>query len=69
MKMRFLNYATQELLKIEGLKIYGPLKNKTSVISFNLVGIHPYDVGSILDKMGIAVRTGSPLYATHYGFL
>ncbi len=53
-----LNYATKELLKIEGLKIYGPLKNKTSVISFNLEGIHPYDVGSILDKMGIEVRTG-----------
>ena len=53
-----LDYATQELLKIEGLKIYGPEKNKTSVISFNLEGIHPYDVGSILDKMGIAVRTG-----------
>ncbi len=53
-----LSYATQELLKIEGLKIYGPNKNKTSVISFNLEGIHPYDVGSILDKMGIAVRTG-----------
>ena len=53
-----LNYATKELLKIGGLKIYGPLKNKTSVISFNLEGIHPYDVGSILDKMGIEVRTG-----------
>ncbi len=53
-----LEYATQELLKIEGLKIYGTLNNKTSVISFNLEGIHPYDVGSILDKMGIAVRTG-----------
>jgi len=53
-----LNYATQELQKIEGLKIYGPKENKTSVISFNLEGIHPYDVGSILDKMGIAVRTG-----------
>ena len=53
-----LRYATKELLKIEGLKIYGPLNNKTSVISFNLKGIHPYDVGSILDKMGIEVRTG-----------
>tara|TARA_R110000782_G_scaffold151398_2_gene244067 strand:- start:132 stop:1346 length:1215 start_codon:yes stop_codon:yes gene_type:complete len=53
-----LEYATQELLKIDGLKIYGTAKNKTSVISFNIEGIHPYDIGSILDKLGIAVRTG-----------
>lgn len=53
-----LEYATQELLKIGGLKIYGTAKNKTSVISFNIDGIHPYDIGSILDKLGIAVRTG-----------
>ena len=53
-----LEYATQKLLEIEGLKIYGTSKNKTSVISFNLKGIHPYDVGTLLDKMGIAVRTG-----------
>jgi len=53
-----LEYGTQKLLEIEGLKIYGTAKNKTSVISFNLQGIHPYDVGTILDKMGIAVRTG-----------
>jgi len=53
-----LVYATQRLLNIEGLKIYGTSKKKTSVISFNLDGIHPYDVGAILDKMGIAVRTG-----------
>ncbi len=53
-----LEYATQKLLEIEGLKIYGTAKQKTSVISFNLEGIHPYDVGTILDKMGIAVRTG-----------
>ena len=52
-----LTYGTQELEKIEGLKIYGT-SNKTSVISFNLDGIHPYDVGSILDKLGVAVRTG-----------
>ena len=52
-----LAYGTQELEKIEGLKIYGT-SNKTSVISFNLDGIHPYDVGSILDKLGVAVRTG-----------
>ena len=53
-----LTYATKELLKIEGLKIYGTAKNKTSVISFNIDGIHPYDIGTILDKLGIAVRTG-----------
>ncbi|TDT46444.1 cysteine desulfurase/selenocysteine lyase [Maribacter spongiicola] len=53
-----LKYATEELQKIEGLKIYGTAKNKTSVISFNIEGIHPYDIGSILDKLGIAVRTG-----------
>ncbi len=52
-----LLYATQELEKIDGLKIYGT-SNKTSVISFNLEGIHPYDVGAILDKLGVAVRTG-----------
>ena len=53
-----LDYGTKKLLEIEGLKIYGTSKNKTSVISFNLEGIHPYDVGTLLDKMGIAVRTG-----------
>ena len=53
-----LEYGTKKLLEIEGLKIYGTSKNKTSVISFNLEGIHPYDVGTLLDKMGIAVRTG-----------
>ena len=55
-----LIYATEQLLQIEGLHIIGPknLNHKTSVISFNLEGIHPYDVGTILDKMGIAVRTG-----------
>ena len=53
-----LDYATKALLKIEGLKIYGTSKHKTSVISFNIEGLHPYDIGSILDKMGIAVRTG-----------
>lgn len=53
-----LQYATQELLQVEGLRIYGTGKAKTSVISFNIEGIHPYDIGSILDKLGIAVRTG-----------
>jgi len=53
-----LEYGTQKLSEIEGLKIYGTARHKTSVISFNLESIHPYDVGTILDKMGIAVRTG-----------
>jgi len=53
-----LEYATEKLLEIDGLKIYGTAKNKTSVISFNIEGIHPYDIGTILDKLGIAVRTG-----------
>ena len=53
-----LEYATVQLSQIDGLKFYGTSKHKTSVISFNLEGIHPYDVGTILDKLGIAVRTG-----------
>lgn len=52
------SYTTQKLKEIDGLKIYGDITEKTSVISFNLDGIHPYDVGTILDKLGIAVRTG-----------
>ena len=55
---QLLEYATEELLKIEGLKIYGTAQQKTSVISFNIQGVHPYDIGTILDKLGIAVRTG-----------
>lgn len=53
-----LQYATEQLLTIDGLKIYGTATNKTSVISFNIEGIHPYDIGTIVDKLGIAVRTG-----------
>ena len=53
-----LQYATYKLGKIPGLKIYGTAPKKTAVISFNVEGIHPYDIGSILDKLGIAVRTG-----------
>lgn len=53
-----LDYATAKLSSIEGLKIYGEAENKASVISFLLEGIHPYDVGMVLDKLGIAVRTG-----------
>ena len=53
-----LDYATKKLLEINGLKIYGESKNKTSVISFNIGDIHPYDIGSLIDNLGIAVRTG-----------
>ncbi len=53
-----LKYANKSLKKIDGLKIYGEKANRTSVISFNIENIHPYDIGSILDKFGIAVRTG-----------
>jgi cysteine desulfurase/selenocysteine lyase len=57
-EQQLLEYATSELEKIEGMKIYGSGPNKTSVISFNIEGIHPYDIGTIVDKLGIAVRTG-----------
>jgi len=53
-----LQYATEKLLAIDGLKIYGTSIEKTAVISFNVGDIHPYDIGTILDKLGIAVRTG-----------
>jgi cysteine desulfurase/selenocysteine lyase len=55
---KLLEYATEKLLSIDGLKIYGTSKNKTSVISFNIDGIHAYDLGTIIDKLGIAIRTG-----------
>lgn len=55
---KLLAYATKQLLTIDGLKIYGTGKEKTSVISFNVGDIHPYDIGTIVDKLGIAVRTG-----------
>ena len=55
---KLLEYATAKLLSIDGLKIYGTSKNKTSVISFNIDGIHAYDLGTIIDKFGIAIRTG-----------
>ena len=56
-EQELLAYGTQELLKIDGVRIYGTA-DKTSVISFNVAEIHPYDIGSILNKLGIAVRTG-----------
>ncbi len=55
-----LAYGTKRLQELDGIEIYGTkdLNKKTAVISFNLEGIHPYDVGTIIDKLGIAVRTG-----------
>lgn len=57
-EQELLEYATSALKKIEGIQFYGQAKEKTSVISFLIEGLHPYDVGTLLDKMGIAVRTG-----------
>ncbi len=53
-----LDYATESLAAIEGLRIYGEADEKTAVISFNVGNIHPYDIGTIVDKLGVAVRTG-----------
>jgi len=65
-----LEYATSKLKEIQGIKIYGEAPQKSSVISFNIEGIHSYDLGMLLDKMGIAVRTGHLCADTvmqHYG--
>ena len=63
-------YAEEQLHKIDGLRIYGSTEDKCSIISFNVEGVHHYDLGMILDKLGIAVRTGQhcaePVMA-HYG--
>ena len=53
-----LDYATEQLSTIEGLKIYGTTANKAPIVSFNVAGCDHYDIGMILDKMGIAIRTG-----------
>jgi len=57
-EQELLDFGTAQLKAVDGVAIYGEAKEKTAVISFNVKGIHPYDIGSILDKMGIAVRTG-----------
>ncbi|MFI3278615.1 MAG: cysteine desulfurase [Rikenellaceae bacterium] len=57
-EVELMNYASEELAKIDGLRIYGNQSDKCAIISFNIDGIHPYDVGMILDKLGIAIRTG-----------
>ncbi len=65
-----LRYAAERLQSIEGLRIYGTTADKCAILSFNVEGVHPYDIGMILDKLGIAVRTGQhcaePVMA-HYG--
>ena len=58
-EQQLLKYATDKLMSIDGLRIYGNAKEKVSIISFLVDNIHPYDMGMILDKMGIAVRTGT----------
>ena len=55
---KLLQYATAEISKIEGVKIYGNSSKKSGIISFNIDGLHPYDIGMILDKLGVAIRTG-----------
>ena len=65
-----MRYASDQLLGVDGLKIYGTTEDKCSIISFNVEGVHHYDMGMILDKLGIAIRTGQhcaePVMA-HYG--
>ncbi len=65
-----LPHATEQLQLIEGLRIYGTTADKCAIVSFNVEGVHPYDIGMILDKLGVAVRTGQhcaePVMA-HYG--
>ena len=53
-----LNYATEKIKTIKGLQIIGEAKNKCSVLSFHMPGVHPHDLGTLLDRQGIAVRTG-----------
>lgn len=65
-----LDYTTEELKKIEGLRIYGQAEDKCSIVSFNVEGIHNFDLGAVLDRSGVAIRTGAhcadPVMA-HYG--
>mgnify|MGYP000448135775 CR=1 FL=1 len=57
-EQELLEYAQEQLIKIEGLKIIGTAENKASVVSFIIDGVHPFDIGTLMDKQGIAVRTG-----------
>lgn len=65
-----LRYATDELLRIDGLRIYGTTEGKCPIVSFNVEGVHNYDLGMILDKTGVAIRTGhhcAEPVMQHYG--
>ena len=65
-----LSYMTERLSKIEGLRIYGTTEGKCPIVSFTIEGTHPYDVGMILDKLGVAIRTGhhcAEPVMTHFG--
>lgn len=69
-EQELLRYATEELKKIEGLRIYGEAERRCPLISFTIDGTHPYDVGMILDKLGVAIRTGhhcAEPVMTHFG--
>ncbi len=57
-EQKLLEYATERLSEIDGLRIIGTAENKTSVLAFTIEGIHPYDIGTIIDTDGIAIRTG-----------
>ncbi len=65
-----LDYATAQLSQIEGLRIYGSAEDKCSIVSFNVEGVHNFDLGAVLDRSGVAIRTGAhcadPVMA-HYG--
>lgn len=69
-EQKLLDAMTERLLRIEGLRIYGTTENKCPIVSFTIEGTHPYDVGMILDKLGVAIRTGhhcAEPVMTHYG--
>ena len=53
-----LTYATEKILKLEGIRIIGEAENKAGVLSFVIEGLHPFDIGTLLDQLGVAVRTG-----------
>ncbi|MFR9602445.1 MAG: cysteine desulfurase [Rikenellaceae bacterium] len=67
---QLLSYATSKLSEVDGLRIYGTDPSKCGIVSFNVEGVHPYDLGMILDKLGVAIRTGQHCAEptmTHYG--
>ena len=69
-EQQLLRYATERLEAVEGLRIYGKAERKCPLVSFTVEGTHPYDVGMILDKLGIAIRTGhhcAEPVMTHFG--